>query len=153
MAAHDESMDDLSDTLGCRLAKTTARMNRILGMLFKVNGITVTPEQWSVLAAVMGDPGNAQARIAERGFKDKATVTRILDLLERDGLIQRRGDDKDRRAYRVYLSENGKRVVGKILPCIALLNRTMSRGFSSAEHRQFMSLLDRIGRNLSNLRP
>jgi hypothetical protein len=55
-------------------------MNRALAARLKSNGIPITPEQWAVLAAVMDGPGSAQARIAEKGLKDRATVTQISGL-------------------------------------------------------------------------
>lgn len=102
-----------------------------------------------MLAAVMGSPGAAQARIAEKGLKDRATVTRIVDVLEREGHLVRRNDERDRRAHRVDLSDHGRRTVEKIVPLVVDLNREMAEGLSKADVRSLVRLLRILEGNLS----
>jgi DNA-binding MarR family transcriptional regulator len=133
------------------IAKTSARMNRALAAKLKAAGISVTPEQWAVFAAVVGCPGSAQARIAEKGLKDRATVTRMIDVLERDGLLGRRSDGRDRRTYRIVLSKAGERTVERILPLIADVNKEMTEGLSKSEIRTLGRLLLIVESNLSEV--
>jgi DNA-binding MarR family transcriptional regulator len=124
-------------------------MNRRLTAMLKERGIRVTPEQWAVLSAIMGSRGDTQTRIADRGLKDRANVTRILDVLECAGLISRRADAADRRAYRIFLTEKGESTVGRIVPIVNALNLEMARGMTAQETAVLGRLLAAVERNLS----
>lgn len=59
-----------------------------------------------------------QKKLAEKSGKDQATLARILDILQRKGLVERLADKYDRRAYNVILTKKGKDLKEKIAPVI-----------------------------------
>jgi DNA-binding MarR family transcriptional regulator len=63
--------------------------------------------------------GLSQVELADRTFKDKPNVTRMLDVLERRGLIVRQPDEEDRRAYKVFLTEMGRQLKNDLIPLAA----------------------------------
>jgi DNA-binding MarR family transcriptional regulator len=71
----------------------------------------ITPEQWSALNQIDQAQGLIQKELAERTGKDKPTTTRILDLLERKGLIYRKTGENDRRSLLVYSTEQGRALI------------------------------------------
>ncbi|XXX73117.1 MarR family transcriptional regulator [Sorangium sp. So ce134] len=75
---------------------------------FRAHGVEITPEQWMVLVRLWEQEGVTQTHLAERTFRDVPTMSRILALMERDGLVERRRDPTDRRARLVYLTARGR---------------------------------------------
>ncbi|XXT25583.1 MarR family transcriptional regulator [Sorangium sp. So ce429] len=59
---------------------------------FRAHGVEITPEQWMVLVRLWEQEGVTQMHLAERTFRDVPTMSRIVALMERDGLIERRQD-------------------------------------------------------------
>src|SRR5262249_22367689 len=82
----------------------------------RAQAIGLTSAQWRVLAAVARtelqnqEPLN-QAGLAEQLEVEPITLSRLIDRMESAGLIERRADPADRRAYRLYLTEAARPVV------------------------------------------
>ena len=66
----------------------------------------------------MGTRRVTQAEIAERTIKDKPTITRMVDVLEKKGFVVRRNDENDRPVYKIYLTEEGKILEQKLVPIV-----------------------------------
>src|SRR6478672_12816037 len=73
-----------------------------------------TKAQWRVLAWLKrtGD-GARQVELAEGLDVEPITLCRMIDRLEEAGLVERRRDEADRRAWRLYLTENAAPVLAK----------------------------------------
>ncbi|WP_242983127.1 MarR family winged helix-turn-helix transcriptional regulator [Clostridium drakei] len=68
----------------------------------------ITTEQWAVLLKLVEKEGINQKLLSKEVEKDQATLTRILDILERKSLIIRKKSPEDRRAFLIYTTDNGK---------------------------------------------
>ena len=80
------------------------RINRI----FAVTGINISMDQFFVLIYLWKKDGRNQQELAELTKKDKASISRIIDLLEKKYLVKRLPDPGDRRNKLVFLSKKGK---------------------------------------------
>jgi len=80
------------------------RINRI----FAVTGINISMDQFFVLIYLWQKDGRNQQELAELTKKDKASISRIIDLLEKKHLVKRLPDPGDRRNKLVFLREKGK---------------------------------------------
>lgn len=109
----------LDDSLGYIINRTAMRLKLELHRAFKTNGYDVTPEQWAILNRLWEQEGLSQVELADRTFKDKPNVTRMLDVLEKKNLIFRQRDQNDRRAFKVYLTEAGQQLKEKLIPLAA----------------------------------
>ncbi len=67
----------------------------------------VTAEQWAVLSSLWKKDGLAQQELANLANKNKASITHLIDNLEKRDLVERRVDEKDRRNKLVYLTKEG----------------------------------------------
>lgn len=88
--------------------RVSATVNRILNRRFKAEGLNITTEQWSVLTCLWEQDKQTQQFICEHTYKDKASITRLLDSLEKNGLVTRESDPRDRRINLIHLTEKGK---------------------------------------------
>ena len=96
------------DSIGFLVNRAAIRLKNELGKAFKANGYDITPEQWGVLNCLWEEDGQTQTEIAERILKDKTNLTRMLDIMEREELVERRPHERDRRSYRIYLTLKGR---------------------------------------------
>lgn len=88
--------------------KVSAAINRKLLRNFRANDIDITPEQWTVLIFLWKKDGISQQELCNATFKDKPSMTRLIDNLERMHLVVRISDKHDRRTNLVYLTKDGK---------------------------------------------
>lgn len=98
------------DNLGFLLAKASQRWNELLTEAFAAEGFAeVRASYGSVLLPLFEEDGLRMGEVAKRARLSKQTMTTMVRLAERDGLVERRPDPGDGRATRVYLTGKGKR--------------------------------------------
>lgn len=97
------------DNLGFLLAKASQRWNELLQEAFAREGFPeVRASYGSVLLPLFERDGLRMGEVAGRARLSKQTMTTMVRLAERDGLVERRPDPIDRRATRVHLTARGK---------------------------------------------
>jgi DNA-binding MarR family transcriptional regulator len=97
------------DNLGYLLAKASQRWNELLYEGFVREGYPeVRPSYGSVLIPLFEEDGLRMGEIAERARLSKQTITTMVRLCERDGLVTRRPDPDDGRASRVALTRKAR---------------------------------------------
>lgn len=74
----------------------------------------------------------------------RADISRLIDRLERDGFVERRNDDGDRRVVRVVLSQKGADVLNDIDGPLHEIFQTQFTGFNPQELSQLTALLRKI---------
>jgi DNA-binding MarR family transcriptional regulator len=97
------------DNLGFLLAKASQRWNELLADGFAAAGFPeVRPSYGSILVPLYEEDGLRMGEIARRARLSKQTMTTMVRLLERDGLVERRSDPKDGRAALVFLTKRAQ---------------------------------------------
>ena len=91
----------------------SAAINRNNLRNFRQNGLDITPEQWTVLLYLWEKDGVAQQELCNATFKDKPSMTRLIDNMERQQLVVRMSDRKDRRTNKIHLTATGKNLEEK----------------------------------------
>jgi len=89
---------------------------------FRLAGLEITIEQWSVLYHLWKQDGMSQQELCNRTFRDKPSITRLIDNLEKQKLVKRMPSKDDRRINLVCLTESAKLLQDKT---IELANQTM----------------------------
>jgi DNA-binding MarR family transcriptional regulator len=138
----------LNDSYGYLINLAAQRLKYELHQAFQARGYDITPEQWAVLNRLWEEDGLSQVELAERTFKDKPGTTRILILLERKGVVVRRADESDGRVQRVFLTQIGKDLKQKLIPCAQDVLTKSGRNLSKEDVAKFKITLNQI---LSNL--
>jgi MarR family transcriptional regulator, organic hydroperoxide resistance regulator len=88
--------------------KVSAAINRKLYRNFRQGGLEITPEQWTVLIFLWEKDGVTQQELCNATFKDKPSMTRLIDNMERLYLVVRISDKNDRRTNLIHLTKIGK---------------------------------------------
>ena len=89
---------------------------------FRLAGLEITIEQWSILYHLWKQDGLSQQELCNRTFRDKPSITRLIDNLEKQKLVKRMPSKEDRRINLVCLTEPAKLLQDKT---IELANQTM----------------------------
>ena len=97
------------ENLGFLLAKASQRWNELLYQRFAAAGYPeVRPSYGSLLLPLFEEDGLRIGKLAARARLSKQTLTTMVRLLERDGLVERRADPSDGRASLVFLTEHAR---------------------------------------------
>ncbi len=85
---------------------------------FREHGEELTPEQWTVLIRLWEKDGRTQSDLSDSTFRDRPTMSRILDGMEARGIVERRVDPNDARARLVHLTRRGHALRKKLVPVV-----------------------------------
>jgi len=98
------------DDVGFLLAKATQRWNELLQERFRAAGWgDVRPSYGSLLVPLYEEDGLRMGELARRALLSKQTITTMVRLLEREGLVRRERDPDDGRAFRIVLTHKARR--------------------------------------------
>ena len=114
------------------------------------NGINITPEQYLVLDILWEKESLSQQNIADIIQKDKNSVTKIIDSLEKKQLVRRVMDQKDRRINKIELTDEAI-ALEKITTDVAInfMNDTI-KGIDNKDLDCFVNVMRQIKDNLEN---
>ncbi|HYF60663.1 MAG TPA: MarR family winged helix-turn-helix transcriptional regulator [Burkholderiaceae bacterium] len=104
----------------------------------------LTPVQYATLHAIGAWPGSDQVGIGRAIACDKATVGAVLDRLQAKGLVERRPDETDRRAWRLRLTPAGAETLARTEPLVGRIQAELLAPLTDAEARQLMALLAKL---------
>ncbi len=127
------------------------QVSRLLRRRFdeRARGIGVTRPQWLVLGLLKLHAGSNQGTLAELLEVEPITLGRMIDRLQEAGLVERRADPADRRAWRIHLTERGEGLLDKLRPFGRETLAAALEGVSEADGAQLMATLARVRANLS----
>jgi DNA-binding MarR family transcriptional regulator len=132
-----------------KIDTTIKKIRQALQKKLDAAGLDLTVDQWVILDHVFRNEGISQNVLAELTTKDAPTVTRILDLLIRKDLAERRPDGADRRKFSIYLTDAGREKFHAALPVVVEVRRKGWGSLSDEEYQTFTRILDEIYRNIS----
>ena len=110
----------------------------------------ITRAQWAVLAKVERTEGLKQTELAEQMEMQPITLTRLIDKLCDNGLIERRSDDSDRRVNRLYLRKAARPLLGKLGGLRSELTATALAGINPSDAHRLLGQLEAIKENVRN---
>lgn len=119
---------------------------------FQAEGINITAEQWAILATLWEGEGIHQSSIAEKIGKDRHTITRMLNILEKNGFIRRVPTEKDKRRLNVYLTDSGRNIKDKLISIVLDYGQKAFAGLTQQELDELTRILKHITGNLESLK-
>ncbi|MEJ8554235.1 MarR family winged helix-turn-helix transcriptional regulator [Tepidibacter sp. Z1-5] len=137
---------NFNKSMGWQIYKARVLMKNKLHRTIKE--FEITTEQWNVLKTIHMKEGYNQKELAKKCLKDRAALTRILDILEKKELIERKTSPTDRREYLIYMTYKGHILYDKILPVVLKYAEENMRQFSNEEVEQLHYLLKKLISNL-----
>ncbi|MCL1144836.1 MarR family transcriptional regulator [Shewanella marinintestina] len=101
---------------------------------------------WPVLFSLWQEEGVTQTALSKRCAVANYTMTRLLDQLQSQGLITRHQDAENRRAFQIYLTDNGKALEQDLVREAERVNETFLNNLAEEERELFLALLNKINR-------
>lgn len=115
---------------------------------FLGHGLELTPEQWIVLVQLWQKDGQSQSALGELTLRDAPTMSRIIDTMQKGGLVERVVDEQDARSRLVKLTKTGKLLQAKLVPVAKKLVERLEHGISERDlettHRTLAKMLQNL---------
>ena len=143
MTTMSRTRPELSRDAYLAIARVQDRLTAEFQSSFKAQGLTMT--QYNILRILIGakEPIPCQV-VGERLIQRVPDVTRLLDRMEKEGLVERVRSAEDRRVVLVSVTREGKKRSNRLTqPTLALHDQQM-QALSTSELRQLESLLARL---------
>ncbi|SEM16321.1 DNA-binding transcriptional regulator, MarR family [bacterium A37T11] len=131
------------------LDRTAKRVKQFSQIQFNALRFDITVDQWTVLKNLKMYADMAQRELAECCGKDQPTLTRIVDLLEKKGLVARRVHPADRRSFVVHLTEKGEQKITELAEPVAKIRVKAWDNLNESDFEHLKRILDTIYDNLT----
>lgn len=115
---------------------------------FSAKNFEITPEQLMVLSALIDHDGLYQRQIGMITLKDRPNITRIINILEKMNFVTRKPDVNKRKIYKVFVTDEGKNVVKKVMPTALELWENIVDGVDEDELEITLKVMNKFKENL-----
>jgi len=137
------------ESVGYLLSRVKSTMSNLITQRALAE-LGVTSQQASVLFMVASGKCLLAAELAREYGIDASAVTRLVDRLEKRGLLERVRSSEDRRAVRLALTPEGQAIAGRMPPIFQTVTDELTAGFTPEEIGFLKSMLRRILANTGN---
>lgn len=137
----------MKDTIGFLLNDTARMYRRAFNARTRDSGITAL--QWRLLGYLRRYEGIRQGPLADLIEVEPITLSRMVDRLAEAGLVERRADPTDRRAWLLHLTPRADDLLIAMRRTTDALSEEAAEGLNAAERAQLVELVERIRTNLS----
>ncbi len=143
-------MEKLNDTFFYNLEKAVKTYRQYFQNQLKANGFDITLDQWLILNTIIENPNISQNEIAEKVFKDKASVARIIELLVQNGFLTRSMHPTNRRMFQLSITEKGNETIQKLSGLVQIFRKNAVLGISPDALEETQSIMKTIIANCKN---
>ena len=133
--------------------KASTAIARRLQKNFKQSNVDITIEQWSVLYHLWKQDGLSQQQLCDATFRDKPSITRLVDNLEKLQLVKRVANKDDRRINMIYLTDQARDLQEQTMQ---LANQTLNEALEGVTNGQIeiaKEVLQQVYDNLAGSGP
>ena len=140
----------LSKEIAVELNLTGCKLKQFIAAKLKQENVPLTPEQFLLIDLLWNQGPMSQQQLADQMQKDKNSVTKLVDALERKGFVVREQNRQDRRSNTLVLTEKAEGLKhGAKQKGISILDE-MLVGISEEELRSFLMILHKLNRNMTS---
>ena len=141
----------IDSSIGYLVGRTSRAIIKRLSKKFQDAGFDISYEQWSILIHLYRKDGQTQQALARTAVKDKAAITRLLNVLEKKNIVLRVPDRYDRRSKLIYLTNKAKEFKTDLIFLVEEMLREAEQGISYEEMEQCRGTLNKIFNNFDRL--
>lgn len=110
-------------------------------------GFNITIDQWLILKVLLDHPGIMQQEVAEMVFKDNASVTRIIEILEKLKYLKKKVNPNDRRKSILKITPSGEKVIQDVQKIVFENREIALNGISAKDLEITSNVLNQIVEN------
>ena len=134
--------------MGFHLDLVLRKIQKAYLRAFEDLGVNTTIEQWVILYQIHQLGKKASQRdIVKGNFRNRATISRVISGLERNGWITKTRFDGDQKRFKLALTPKGQEILDRTLPTALQLRKLALKDIDPVEFEIFLRVLDHIGEN------
>jgi DNA-binding MarR family transcriptional regulator len=141
----------IDSSIAYLVGRTSRSIIKRLTNKFSNAGFDVSYEQWSILVHLYRKDGQTQQELANIAVKDKAAITRLLNVLEKKNIVLRIPDRNDKRSKLVYLTHKAKAFKKDLIFVVEELLEEAEQGIPPDEMARCKASLNKIFANFDRL--
>ncbi len=138
----------LNKKVGVFLNLVHCRFKVYMSTFFQNQGFDITPEQFLVLDTLWDDGVQSQQEIAVKISKDKNSVTKLIDALEKKNYVQRVAYKQDRRLNLIHITESGQKIKEKVTEIALEATNSIIREIPIQDLETFIKVLTKMSDNM-----
>ena len=139
----------LSKEIAVELNLTGCKLKQFISAKLRQEDVPLTPEQFMLIDLLWNHGEMSQQQLADLMHKDKNSVTKLVDAIERKGFVVRQQNKHDRRSNTLVLTERANQLKpGAKQKGISILDQ-MLEGINENELRMFLETLRKLNVNMS----
>ncbi len=128
---------------------TTGLLSKVATLqMYAKNKFAITPEQYLILSILAESGELYQRQICEITYKDRPNMTRLLNILEKDGLVKRISEANGRKINKIRLTEKGAKMHAKIKPYMLELRDDAVKDIKKEELETCFAIMNKMMANL-----
>ena len=132
-----------------KIDTTIKKIRNALQKQLNEAGFDLTVDQWVLIDHIFRKQGISQNELAELTFKDQQNETRIVEMLEKKGLVERTPAVGDRRKFNLFLTEKGEKTYNEAFPIVAEIRYKGWGDLDEADYQHFVRIMDSIYNNFT----
>lgn len=139
----------LSKEVTVELHLTGCKLKQYIAAMLRQKDVPLTPEQFMLIDLLWNQGEMSQQELADQLQKDKNSVTKLVDAIERKGFVVRRQNISDRRSNTLVLTEKAESLKADAKQKGIDILDQMLEGISEEEIRTFLTTLRKLNMNMS----
>lgn len=141
----------LNKQVGVFLNLVHCKFKLFMNSLFAEHGFNLTAEQFLVMDTLWDEGTMSQQEIADKILKDKNSITKLIDALEKKKLVVRIAGKEDRRQKMIHLTEKAIEVKEAITKIALDSTNQIIKDIPSSELINFVKVLHKMAENIDSL--
>ena len=137
-------MDNIKEVIFYTLENSIKTYRQFAQKNITEAGLDITIDQWLVMKVIQENSEHKQHEVASKVFKDSASVTRIIDLLIKKGLLERDIHSDDRRRTELNLTKKGKNTLDKVQKIVSENRKKALKGIDEKKVNELRETLNAI---------
>lgn len=133
------------------LGRSMKLLDYNLGDNLKANGIELSKPQLVMLIILLKNDAQPQNNLAFLTNRDKASLARLVNTMEKKNLVERLPSESDKRVNMVQLTENGRNTLLKAFPVLQHVINTIQDGIPEEDLKTTIEVLKRIVTNIKSV--
>lgn len=139
----------LKGRIGALVFITGTFIRGLSSQTFTERKFVLTPDQYVILNLLLeNDEIMYQRQLAEITLKDRANISRIIEILHKNGFIEKIPDSNGRKIYKLVVTDKGKKARDEIFPTDVELRKLITAGITEEELSATFRTLEKMNKNI-----
>lgn len=141
----------INKQVGVFLNLVNCKFKQYVNTIFNSHGFNLTAEQFLVMDTLWDEGVMSQQQIADTILKDKNSVTKLIDALEKKGLVERVAGRSDKRQNLIHLTQKAVEIKESITQVAIDTTDKIIKDIPREDLINFVKVLNKMAENIDSL--